>query len=71
MYHATLPASSTGVCDIKAIVTENWLVYQYFDENFEGVGQSKGHRVVSVEFYEGVKVDDKTKRRAALTRLRV
>lgn len=61
VYHATLP-SSAGVCDIKATITENWLVYHYFDEDFAGVGQSKGHRVVSVEFYEGARVDDKTKR---------
>jgi len=35
--------------------------YHYFDEDFAGVGQSKGRRVVSVEFYEGAMVDDKTK----------
>jgi hypothetical protein len=37
-------------------------VYSYFDEDFAGVGSSKGYRVVSVEFYEGVKADDKLKR---------
>lgn len=61
IYHATLPAS-TGVCDVKATITENWLVYSYFDEDFAGVGQSKGYRVVSVELYEGTKADDKIKR---------
>lgn len=61
VYHATLPTSA-GVCDVKATITENWLVYSYFDEDFAGVGSSKGYRVVSVEFYEGVKADDKLKR---------
>lgn len=61
VYHATLPTSA-GVCNVKATITENWLVYSYFDEDFTGVGQSKGHRIVSVEFYEGVKPDDKVKR---------
>ena len=37
-------------------------MYSYFDEDFAGIGQSKGYRVVSVEFYEGVKADDKVKR---------
>jgi hypothetical protein len=36
-------------------------VYSYFDEDFAGIGQSKGYRVVSVELYEGVKADDKVK----------
>ena len=61
VYHVTLP-SSAGVCDVRATITENWLVYSYFDEEFSGVGQRKGYRVVSVELYEGVKADDKVKR---------
>ena len=61
VYHATLP-STAGVCDVKTTITENWLVYSYFDEDFAGIGQSKGYRVVSVELYEGVKADDKVKR---------
>jgi hypothetical protein len=61
VYHAMLP-SSAGVCDVKATITENWLVYSYFDEDFAGVGQSKGYRVVSIELYEGAKADDKVKR---------
>ena len=28
-------------------------MYLYFDEDFNRVGQSKGNRVESVEFYEG------------------
>lgn len=59
VYHATLP-SSAAACDVKVTLTENWLVYHYFDEDF--AGKSKGHRVVSVEFYEGAQVDDKIKR---------
>ena len=61
VYHAVLP-SSGGACDVQATITENWLVYSYFEEDFNGMGQSKGNRVVSVEFYEGVKADDKIKR---------
>lgn len=60
IYHASVPAAG-GVCDTKATLTENWLVYHYFDDEFSGTGQSKGYRVVSVEFYEGDGPDDKTK----------
>jgi ER membrane protein complex subunit 1 len=73
IYHASLPARSHadgrrggGVCDVKATFTENWLVYHYFDEDHDeghGVGaKAKGWRVVTVEFYEGGGVDEKTKR---------
>lgn len=61
IYHASVPAAD-GVCDIQATLTENWLVYHYFDTEFSGTGQSKGYRVISVEFYEGGGPDDKTKR---------
>lgn len=61
VYHATLP-SSAGACDVKASFTENWLVYHYFDEDFTGVGQAKGYRMITVELYEGKGIDDKTKR---------
>jgi outer membrane protein assembly factor BamB len=60
IYHASVPAAG-GVCDTQATLTENWLVYHYFDDEFSGTGQSKGYRVVSVEFYEGDGPDDKTK----------
>lgn len=58
LYHAVLPAAG-GACDVKAVFAENWLVYMYFDDD-TGVDQAKGHRVVSVELYEGSGVDDKT-----------
>jgi hypothetical protein len=61
IYHSSVPAAN-GVCDIQATLTENWLVYHYFDAEFSGTGQSKGYRVISVEFYEGGGPDDKTKR---------
>jgi hypothetical protein len=61
VYSATVPASA-GACDVKATLTENWLVYHYFEESFAAVGQAKGYRMVSVELYEGQKIDDKTKR---------
>ncbi|KAG1816884.1 DUF1620-domain-containing protein [Suillus subaureus] len=60
IYHVSVPAAG-GVCDTQATLTENWLVYHYFDDEFSGTGQSKGYRVVSVEFYEGDGPDDKTK----------
>jgi ER membrane protein complex subunit 1 len=60
IYHANVPASA-GTCDVKASLTENWLVYHYY-EDFAGVGQAKGYRVVSVELYEGAQIDDKTSR---------
>lgn len=61
VYRATVPSAS-GVCDVQASFTENWLVYHYFDEDFAGVGQSKGYRMVTVELYEGRQADDKTRR---------
>ncbi|KIY63627.1 DUF1620-domain-containing protein [Cylindrobasidium torrendii FP15055 ss-10] len=58
VYRATVPANA-GACDIKATFAENWLVYHHYDEEFT-TGQTKGYRLVSVEFYEGQGVDDKT-----------
>ncbi len=60
IYHTVLP-SVAGACDVKAALVENWLVYHYYD-NEVGVNQAKGHRVVSVELYEGYGVDDKRRR---------
>ena len=57
IYHAVLPAVS-GSCNVKAALTENWLVYHYYDTD-AGVDQAKGYRLVSVEFYEGSHVNDK------------
>lgn len=60
-YHVALP-SSGGACDIKVMLTENWLVYQYYDGDMAGTDQAKSYRLVSVELYEGTGVDEKTKR---------
>jgi ER membrane protein complex subunit 1 len=60
LYHSVLPAAGDA-CDVKAVLADNWLVYHYFDDGF-GVEEAKGYRVVSVEFYEGSGVDDKTGR---------
>ncbi|KAI0060106.1 DUF1620-domain-containing protein [Artomyces pyxidatus] len=60
IYHALLPAAH-GTCDIHATFVENWLVYVYWDEEYQGVGQAKGRRVVSVELYEGNAPDEKIK----------
>jgi len=60
IYHVVLP-SINGACDIKASLTENWLLYSYYDDEVVSAVQSKGHKVVSVELYEGSGIDDKTK----------
>jgi hypothetical protein len=65
IYSATLPSHS-GMCDMQASLRENWLVYHYFDREFAGVGSTKGYRMVTVELYEGTRVDDKTKRYVVL-----
>ncbi|KIJ24147.1 hypothetical protein M422DRAFT_56525 [Sphaerobolus stellatus SS14] len=60
LYHASLP-SVGGVCDTHAALTENWLVYHYYDEGSAAKDNAKGYRLVSVELYEGSGIDDKTK----------
>ncbi|KAF9817392.1 hypothetical protein IEO21_03446 [Rhodonia placenta] len=60
LYHVVLP-STDGACDIKVVLAENWLVYQYYDGDMGGVDQAKSYRIVSVELYEGSGVDDKTR----------
>ena len=60
IYHAVV--ADKGPCSIEAVLTENWLVYSYYDNEYAGVGQSKGHRVISVELYEGNGIDEKTRR---------
>ena len=47
------------MCDVRVSLTENWLVYHYYDEG--AGGETKGWRTVSVELYEGL-VDQKTGR---------
>ena len=61
IYHASV-TSIKGTCGIEAELTENWLVYGYYDEDFAGNLQTKGHRIVSVEVYEGQGTNDKTRR---------
>jgi ER membrane protein complex subunit 1 len=62
VYHVVLPSSEAGGCDVKATLTENWLVYHYYDATYSASGTTKGYRMVSVELYEGNGVDDKTSR---------
>ncbi len=63
VYHASITASqSKGRCDLHATFVENWLVYVYWDEEYQWVGQTKSHRLVTVELYEGSMPDDKTRR---------
>ena len=61
VYHASV-TSTKGPCSIEATLTENWLVYGYYDEDFAGNHQTKGYRIVSVEMYEGKGINDKTRR---------
>ncbi|PFH46226.1 hypothetical protein AMATHDRAFT_70337 [Amanita thiersii Skay4041] len=70
IYRAAVPAwtgSPQGVgkvCNVKMSLTENWLVYHYYDEDMgsgtAAKGQTKGWRIVSVEMYEGL-TDEKFK----------
>ena len=60
VYHAEVRSSLRG-CEIKTALTENWLVYHYYENNWTE-GGAKGYRMVSVEFYEGKKEDEKTRR---------
>lgn len=71
VYHAEVKANLRG-CNVKTNFVENWLVYHYFDGEVAGgtAGGAKGYRMVSVEFYEGQNVDEKTKRYATLSRSR-
>jgi ER membrane protein complex subunit 1 len=53
--------NSSGV--IHACLTENWLVYHYFEDVRDASPESaKGYRIVTVELYEGNGKDDKTSR---------
>ncbi|KAJ3985170.1 hypothetical protein F5890DRAFT_1389972, partial [Lentinula detonsa] len=60
IYEATLPAEGHN-CNVKATFTENWLVYHYYDDEYQGAGQTKGYKMVTVELYEGKQVDEKTR----------
>jgi len=63
IYHAEVKAGLKG-CQVKAVFSENWLVYHYYEDEVAGgsVGGSTGYRMVSVEFYEGQGVDQKIQR---------
>ncbi|KAF8153864.1 hypothetical protein B0H34DRAFT_661928 [Crassisporium funariophilum] len=62
VYHAEVKSTIRG-CEIKTALTENWLVYHYYEMEVAGgtVGGAKGYRMVSVEFYEGQQVDEKSR----------
>lgn len=62
LYHASLPIAEGFECDVKAVLTENWFVYLYYDPESAGINDAKSYRVVSVELYEGSGPDDKTRR---------
>ncbi|CAA7264034.1 unnamed protein product [Cyclocybe aegerita] len=60
IYRTEVKATLKG-CEIKSALIENWLVYHYYEGEVAGgsVGGTTGYRMVSVEFYEGKKVDEK------------
>jgi len=60
VYDALLPRAHGKPCDVQAVFVENWLVYIYWDPEYQWIGQSKGRRIVTVELYEGDGPDDKT-----------
>ena len=63
VYHTSIAARQGAEgCDLHATFVENWLVYVYWEEQYQWAGQTKGRRLVTVELYEGSKPDDKTKR---------
>lgn len=61
IYHSVVP-SQLGFCNVKATLTENWLLYTYYDDDVASAAQAKGYRAISVELYEGNQVNDKTRR---------
>jgi hypothetical protein len=62
LYQALLPSPGPGLkCNVKATLTENWLVYHYYDPEEAAVEEARGWRLVTVEFYEG-DIDEKTQR---------
>lgn len=68
IYHETLPTTG-GSCDVHVVLTENWLVYHYYDGHATGANDAKSYRMVSVELYEGVGADDKTYRFGSFSRV--
>ena len=60
VYRTQVNANARG-CEIKPSLIDNWLVYHYYDDSSTGSG-AKGYRIVSVEFYEGQGIDEKTRR---------
>ena len=63
VYHTSIAARQGAEgCDLHATFVENWLVYVYWEEQYQWAGQTKGRRLVTVELYEGSKPDDKTRR---------
>jgi len=61
VYRTEVNASARG-CEIKTALIDNWLVYHYYDD-----AGAKGYRIVSVEFYEGQGIDEKTRRLVLLS----
>ncbi|KAJ7065423.1 hypothetical protein C8F01DRAFT_1125582, partial [Mycena amicta] len=59
LYSVMVPSGGKEVCGVQATLTENWLVYHYYDWDGVAEGQTKGWKIVTVELYEG-ELDEKT-----------
>ncbi|KAF7317656.1 hypothetical protein MKEN_00853200 [Mycena kentingensis (nom. inval.)] len=59
LYSVVVPSAGKEACDVQATLTENWLVYHYYDGASVAEGETKGWKVVTVELYEGA-LDEKT-----------
>ena len=59
MLHRTTIPTSGDVCDVHMLLMDNWFSYYCYDSEFNGVGQGKGHRMVTVGLYVGSQVDEK------------
>ncbi|KAI6105189.1 hypothetical protein EV401DRAFT_2078492 [Pisolithus croceorrhizus] len=61
LYRVRLPAPERRCDDVRAALVDHWLVYAYFEDGTDAGGDgTKGWRIVSVEMYEGKKLDDVT-----------
>lgn len=51
--HVSGGGGTSRDCGLKATLVDNWLVYYHHEDAVTGSGDAKGHRLVTVELYEG------------------
>lgn len=56
--YSTELSSSKKDCGLQLALVDNWLVYYHLDDALKAADGSKGHRLVTVELYEGDGPDD-------------